>query len=725
MSDIEAKLKLDVSKFAAGIKSATNAMDSTKRRVNALRLGIAGMFSVFLGNGLVEKFKAALDMGGELSDLSARTGATAGEMLVLKQAMQNAGMSGEAVGDGVARLQKALAGVNEDGQSTVDVFGKLGLNVLALGKMSVNEQFAALSAAFQRIEDPARRAQLAMALFGRSGAALLPLLRDTAAFTTAETQVGGLAGVMDEAAVKFDTLSDSIGALGLKTDQFFAAFANAITNGTGVAETLDEIDFTAWGEAAGEAASAIMGALNAVSSAIISLLPVFAGFVAQIVAVRLNAVASGGAFTRIFSSSIPAAIGQARVQTALFGMEMRTARGGMAAFRTVAVTSLRSVGAAIKGLALAFGPVGLAIMAATEAIAWFQGSMQKAVDTAKEMRRLTSGFAKDIGRNAKNISSVSGEEDRTNVAADLDQQLESVREAIANVDEDFAHLGEAGIEEARWRLEIQQRLLEKQKDTLANLSPAIIAANAAEKERVRLLAEAGKEAENLAKELERALEASDKAAEKRALAAMTPSDAEAALLGKAGAANRESFSGEMASLRGMSGSATDDQKRRLLELLAINEQLLEVDGRREDESRKIAEAQAKAAADFADLELASRSMSAQASGNMAGAAELDRQLRAQQMARGLVERGMESNEATALSNAQTRLADMSGAHAPQLSAWASSSRQSGLGGNAATNAEAIQRLQAERQREANGLLREIKDLLKRQPAIASGEMVFS
>lgn len=61
---------------------------------------------------------------------------------------------------------------------------------------------------------------------------------------------------------------------------------------------------------------------------------------------------------------------------------------------------------------------------------------------------------------------------------------------------------------------------------------------------------------------------------------------------------------------------------------------------------------------------------------------------------------------------------------PHLQAWADATRVIGLGGNASTNADAIARVQAERQREANATLRRIEDLLKRREKVAEGEMVF-
>ena len=55
--------------------------------------------------GSLADFGRALDMGGELKDLSDRTGETSGNLMVLQRAFQNAGSSAEAVGPAVNKLQ--------------------------------------------------------------------------------------------------------------------------------------------------------------------------------------------------------------------------------------------------------------------------------------------------------------------------------------------------------------------------------------------------------------------------------------------------------------------------------------------------------------------------------------------------------------------------------------------------------------------------------------------
>lgn len=64
---------------------------------------------------------------------------------------------------------------------------------------------------------------------------------------------------------------------------------------------------------------------------------------------------------------------------------------------------------------------------------------------------------------------------------------------------------------------------------------------------------------------------------------------------------------------------------------------------------------------------------------------------------------------------------------PSLRVFADSARSMGLGGNAATNQSEIAKVQAERQREANSLLRNIRDLLAKNSGLKppQGDLVFS
>jgi hypothetical protein len=95
-----------------------------------LQRGVAGVFVAFKSleaagavvGAQFDRVKQALDLGGELNDLSSRTGIAVGDLAVLRQEFQNAGKSAEDIGPVFAKMQKSLA----EGTGA-DVIGKMGI----------------------------------------------------------------------------------------------------------------------------------------------------------------------------------------------------------------------------------------------------------------------------------------------------------------------------------------------------------------------------------------------------------------------------------------------------------------------------------------------------------------------------------------------------------------------------------------------------------------------
>lgn len=215
----------------------------------------AGMATVAvigtLARTMLDGTRAAADFAGEMSDLSAQTGETAEDAIILGQAFKNAGLSGM-VGQSLNLLQKALAGVNEEGQPTSGVFKRLGLSIDELKNMRATEQIEKISAAIAKLRTPADQSKAAMELFGRSGGRMLALLKDSSAIDTARTQVGALAGNIGVAAEDLDKFSDAIGSLDTKQIQFFAGFAKGISGDlASAADALNKMDFSGPGESLG------------------------------------------------------------------------------------------------------------------------------------------------------------------------------------------------------------------------------------------------------------------------------------------------------------------------------------------------------------------------------------------------------------------------------------------------------------------------------------------
>jgi hypothetical protein len=164
--------------FDADDSRLSGALARINGKMLALQSRIAKFAAAFIAvraaAGVVtagfDRFKQALDVGGQLNDLSANTGVAVADLVVLQQEFANAGKSAEDIGPVFGKMAKSLQGGSAD-----DTIKKLGINLEELKKMTPAEQFRTLGAAINAVQDPSQNAAASMEIFGRSGADLLSL----------------------------------------------------------------------------------------------------------------------------------------------------------------------------------------------------------------------------------------------------------------------------------------------------------------------------------------------------------------------------------------------------------------------------------------------------------------------------------------------------------------------------------------------------------------------
>lgn len=251
MSKITAEIEIKQTRISDAIKGVARQIDiafapmkrgavATKMLGNSLApitniasgvvsgVTMVGAAALAAGAGIAVGVKKALDMGGALNDLAERTGILPASLMVMQQAFVNSGLAAEQVGPAVSRMQKALTGANEDGEKTASMFERLGLNMSEMQGMKPDEQFKATAAAISQLTDPSERAAASMGIFGKSGAEMLALFNDPAAFGSAAAQVGTQAQLMDRNTALFDDISDKLALAGLKMQGFFVGVADQV-----------------------------------------------------------------------------------------------------------------------------------------------------------------------------------------------------------------------------------------------------------------------------------------------------------------------------------------------------------------------------------------------------------------------------------------------------------------------------------------------------------------
>lgn len=211
---------------------------------------IAAMGAAFLGaRSAVQAFTEAINVGGQLSELSARTGETAGNLSVLQRAFENAGSSGEAVGPMLNRLQKFMVEASTGGKQQIETMTGLGLTYEQLAGKTPTEQMALFASRISEINDPAQRATAAIAIFGKSGGELLPLLQNMGSeLDAARKQLGGYPDAVNQAASSLDGIGDAFSAVTKKAQEFVTgALVKIAPEIEGVLNAVAQIDFATFG----------------------------------------------------------------------------------------------------------------------------------------------------------------------------------------------------------------------------------------------------------------------------------------------------------------------------------------------------------------------------------------------------------------------------------------------------------------------------------------------
>jgi len=162
--------------------SLTRGLDQIGRKFKAWgqALTASGMKVFAAGAAMAAPLLGAADafakMGAEMQIASERTGVSVEMLSKLKYAAEQNGVPFEALETAAARLSKTLLTASEGSQQTVHALQMLGLNVADLAKLSPDQQFIRIAEALSKVQSPTLKSALAMELFGRAGAELLPLM---------------------------------------------------------------------------------------------------------------------------------------------------------------------------------------------------------------------------------------------------------------------------------------------------------------------------------------------------------------------------------------------------------------------------------------------------------------------------------------------------------------------------------------------------------------------
>jgi hypothetical protein len=187
---------------------------------------------------------AAAQYGDELAKTADKTGMAVEELAALRYAAEQSGVGFDQMRLGLSRMQRAAFDAAHGMKEQADTFALLGVSVqdASGGMRSGQEIFRDVAESIAAMDDPTAQAALAMRVFGRSGAELLPLLKKGGAGIDELMQRAEALGLVmsEEAARDAERFKDAINDLKLSAKGVTVAIGEAMFGTAEYAEKIAE-----------------------------------------------------------------------------------------------------------------------------------------------------------------------------------------------------------------------------------------------------------------------------------------------------------------------------------------------------------------------------------------------------------------------------------------------------------------------------------------------------
>jgi len=200
---LRVNLGLDSAQFTSGLKKGQSSLDkfASVAKAGFLAVGAAG---AAMAAALVVGMRDTINTADDLSKAAQKFGIPVEELSRMKHAADLSGVSLETLGTGVQRLSRNMFDAEMGLKAPQRAFEALGIELRNVdGTMKTSSQvMTEVASRFAVMKDGVEKTALAMTLFGRAGAELIPMFNGGA---------DGLAAMMAEADALGITLDQNTG----------------------------------------------------------------------------------------------------------------------------------------------------------------------------------------------------------------------------------------------------------------------------------------------------------------------------------------------------------------------------------------------------------------------------------------------------------------------------------------------------------------------------------
>jgi lambda family phage tail tape measure protein len=287
--NMEAMLKITANVAGENnIRRLGNSMQGLEGRIknaslatNLLYTGLKSLAAVAVTGGVVALAKSAIDLADDMRDLSQRTGVGVETLGQFKVAAELSGSSLEGVAKGLTFLNKNMVAAATGTEAAAAAFKTIGVSTTeADGTLrKADKVFLDVADRFAQLRDGPEKAALAIKIFGKAGAELIPILN----LGSKEIQRFGL-GIGPDFANKADAFNDQLGIMKAQITVLTVQVGSALLPVmSGLVSVLTQA-ITFVGNLAGEFYKAIGGAagLQQVAAGLIKTMVVLGGVTAGV-----------------------------------------------------------------------------------------------------------------------------------------------------------------------------------------------------------------------------------------------------------------------------------------------------------------------------------------------------------------------------------------------------------------------------------------------------------
>lgn len=223
-----AKFQSDMGRAAQTTEDAMKKMSTGAEFVKGALAGIAAGISV---GAFIEIIKGSIDAADNLRDMAQKTGIAVETLNGLAFAAGQAGGSLDGMVAAAGKLNKSLSEAASGDKDVGEAFKKLGISIRdASGQLKgADVVMAEVADKFEKYADGPEKTAIALRVFGKAGADMIPLLNDGGKAMRENTKYAKkYSGVTQELADASDNFNDTMGKLAVQQKGFGNAIAAAV-----------------------------------------------------------------------------------------------------------------------------------------------------------------------------------------------------------------------------------------------------------------------------------------------------------------------------------------------------------------------------------------------------------------------------------------------------------------------------------------------------------------